>query len=187
MKNGIFEKVWIPQIDKSHTFSIKGRFISRAMTKPEKYLLSVDAGIRTGLALYNGSGKLEWYRSHNLGSMASLRKVAYSLLRSIDELEYIVVEGGGPITNVWLNTARKLNISVIRTDAGEWRKELMYMKEYPNSQKAKDSAIKLSQQIIDASDAPAFNTPTHDAAEAILIGKWGCKKVNWIQSVFLQH
>lgn len=157
------------------------------MTKSIKYLLSVDAGIRTGLALYNCSGVLKWYRSHNLGSMVSLRKVAYSLLKSIDGLEYIVVEGGGPITNVWINAAQKLKIATIRTDAGEWRKELLYLKEHPNSQKAKESAIKLSRQIIHSSDAPAYNAPKHDAAEAILIGKWGCKKVNWIQSVSIQH
>lgn len=157
------------------------------MTKSDRFLLSVDAGIRTGLALYNSSGELKWYRSHNLGSIASLRKVAYSMLKSIGGLEYIVVEGGGSITNVWINAAQKLKITTIRTDAGEWRKELLYLKEHPNSQKAKESAIKLSRQIIDSSEAPAYNTPTHDAAEAILIGKWGCKKVNWIQSISLHH
>jgi hypothetical protein len=157
------------------------------MTKPEKYLLSVDAGKRTGLALFNSSGELVWYRSHNLGSMASLRKAAYTMIRSIEGLEYIVIEGGGPITSVWINAAQKLKISTIRTDAGEWRKELLYLKEHPNSQKAKESAIKLSQQIIDSSDAPSYNSPTHDAAEAILIGKWGCKKVNWIKTISLHH
>lgn len=157
------------------------------MTISDRFLLSVDAGIRTGLALYNSSGELKWYRSHNLGSIASLRKVAYSMLKSIDGLEYIVVEGGGSITNVWINAAQKLKITTIRTDAGEWRKELLYLKEHPNSQKAKESAIKLSRQIIDSSESPAYNTPTHDAAEAILIGKWGCKKVNWIQSISLHH
>ncbi|KAF0202830.1 MAG: hypothetical protein FD170_1679 [Bacteroidetes bacterium] len=157
------------------------------MTISDRFLLSVDAGIRTGLALYNSSGELKWYRSHNLGSIASLRKVAYSMLKSIDGLEYIVVEGGGSITNVWINAAQKLKITTIKTDAGEWRKELLYLKEHPNSQKAKESAIKLSRQIIDSSEAPAYNTPTHDAAEAILIGKWGCKKVKWIQSISLHH
>jgi len=81
------------------------------MTISNRFLLSVDAGIRTGLALYNSSGELKWYRSHNLGSIASLRKVAYSMLKSIDGLEYIVVEGGGSITNVWINAAQKLKIT----------------------------------------------------------------------------
>jgi len=39
-------------------------------------LLAVDVGVRTGLALYGDDGRLRGYRSHNLGSIARLRRAA---------------------------------------------------------------------------------------------------------------
>lgn len=39
-------------------------------------LLAVDVGVRTGLALYGDAGRLRWYRSHNLGSIARLKRAA---------------------------------------------------------------------------------------------------------------
>lgn len=151
------------------------------MSETTKYLLAVDAGIRTGLALYSQEGKLVWYRSHNMGSISSLRKAVYHLLKSVECLSYLVVEGGGPITSAWLHTATKLGIEALQTDAGIWRKEIFSMGKYRNSNIAKESAIRLAHQIILLSEAPSYNLPTHDAAEAILIGLWGCKKINWIE------
>ncbi len=37
-------------------------------------LLAVDLGVRTGLALYGGDGRLLRYRSQNFGSAARLRQ-----------------------------------------------------------------------------------------------------------------
>ncbi|MBW6490275.1 MAG: hypothetical protein K0B15_03660 [Lentimicrobium sp.] len=157
------------------------------MSDTLKYLLAVDAGIRTGLALFDRTGKLVWYRSHNMGSISSLRKAVYTIINSVDCLDYLVVEGGGPITSVWLNTASKLGIKTLQTDAGIWRKELLFKRRFRNSGIAKESAIQLANQIIHLSEAPSYNPPTHDAAEAILIGLWGCKKINWIEKYPLLH
>lgn len=148
-----------------------------------QYLLAIDAGVKTGLALYGRPDKLIWYRSHNMGSVNSLRKAAGHILHSIEGLSMIVVEGGGPVAEVWKKEAVQLGLEIIHTDAGVWRKELLYPREYRDSGTAKQAAIGLAKQIIGKSDAPSANFPTHDAAEAVLIGLWGCKRFGWIKEL----
>ena len=148
-----------------------------------QYLLAIDAGVKTGLALYGRPDKLIWYRSHNMGSVSSLRKAAAHLLHSIEGLKVIVIEGGGPVAEAWKKEAIQPGLEIISTDAGVWRKELLFPREYRDSVTAKHAAIGLAKQIIDKSDAPSANFPTHDAAEAVLIGLWGCKKYGWIQEL----
>ncbi len=147
------------------------------------YLLSVDAGVKTGLALYQKPDCLLWYRSHNMGSVSSLRKASGHLIHSIEGLSVLVIEGGGPVADTWKREGLRIGLQVIITDAGEWRKELLFPREYRNSETAKHTAIKLSGQIIEASFAPSGNFPNHDAAEAILIGLWGCRKTGWIDEI----
>lgn len=43
-------------------------------------LLAVDVGVRTGIALYGGDGRLRWYRSHNLGSANRLKRALPTLI-----------------------------------------------------------------------------------------------------------
>ena len=148
-----------------------------------QYLLAIDAGVKTGLALYGRPDKLIWYRSHNMGSVSSLRKAAAHLLHSIEGLMVIVIEGGGPVAEAWKKEAIQTGLEIISTDAGVWRKELLFPREYRDSLTAKQAAIGLAKKIIDKSDAPSANFPTHDAAEAVLIGLWGIKKHGWIQEL----
>lgn len=146
-------------------------------------LLAVDAGVKIGLALYGKPASLIWYRSHNMGSLASLRRAAFNLLRTIDNLSWLVVEGGGPVAATWIKEAGKLGIRTISTDAGKWRKELLYPREFRNTATAKQNAIALAGLIIQRSSAPSVNAPNHDAAEAVLIGLWGCKTAGWIDQL----
>lgn len=157
-------------------FSVSGK-------SDQEFLLAIDAGVKMGLALFQKPGKLVWYRSHNMGSVSSLRKAAYSLLHSLDNLTFIVVEGGGPVADAWIKEAKKMDIQIIETDAGEWRKEILFTREQRHGSTAKQTAILLSRQIIEKSLAPSMNSPTHDAAEAILIGLWGCKTAGWIEEL----
>ncbi|HPG32561.1 MAG: hypothetical protein H6541_10185 [Lentimicrobiaceae bacterium] len=151
-----------------------------AIPLPEKeFLLAIDAGVKTGLALYQKPDTLIWYRSHNMGSVSSLRKAAYSLLHSLENLKVIIVEGGGPVALAWTKEAQKLQIRAVLTDAGDWRKEVLLPREQRNGIIAKQTAIRLAESLIHQSEADSKNTPTHDAAEAILIGLWGCKEAGW--------
>jgi hypothetical protein len=49
-------------------------------------LLAVDLGLKTGLALYTGDGRLRSYRSHNFGSVPRMRKEVYRILTHVPEL-----------------------------------------------------------------------------------------------------
>jgi hypothetical protein len=165
-----------------------GPEVSEAFDNEKRmFLLAVDAGVKTGLALYNNQGQLCWYRSHNMGSISSLRKAAYRLLHSVENLRWLVIEGGGPVSEAWVKEAVKLNLNIIRTDAGEWRKALLHPREFRNSAIAKQSAISLSKPVIEKSDAPSVNRPDHDAAEAILIGLWGCGQAGFLADPLLFH
>lgn len=113
-----------------------------------------------------------------MGSLASLKKTVYPMLKSIENLSFLFIEGGGPIVRIWLNAALKLGLSVQNIDAADWRKDLLFQREYRTGFKAKESAIQRAQQIIDLSGAPSKNKPTHDAAEAILIGLWAFRNMN---------
>jgi hypothetical protein len=173
----------IEHIEGFHAEKKKMTFSNTLSLIENGLLLAVDTGVKTGLALYGKPDRLIWYRSHNMGSLSSLRKAANHLIHSIEGLSVIVTEGGGPVADAWNKEGLRIGIQIISTDAGEWRKELLYPREYRNSEKAKQTAIFLSRQIIEKSEAPSENFPAHDAAEAILIGLWGCKKAGWIDEV----
>lgn len=60
-----------------------------------RHLLAVDMGLRTGLALYREDRRLLWYRSQHFGNRARLKRGVHQILREIDDLAWLVVEGGG--------------------------------------------------------------------------------------------
>ncbi len=64
-------------------------------------LLAVDVGLRTGLALYGRDRRLRWYRSQHWPDRARMRRAVHGLLRAIDDLEWVAVEGGGPLAEIW--------------------------------------------------------------------------------------
>ena len=152
-----------------------------------RHLLAVDAGVKTGLALYNSKGQLLWYRSHNMGSVKNLRKAAYAILKGIVQLEYLAVEGGGPVALTWTKEAASLGINIITTDAGIWRKKLLPLRARRTGQEAKKNAIKIAWQLIRSSETPSKNYPTHDAAEAILTGLWACLITPYLQTLPDMH
>ena len=67
-------------------------------------LLAVDLGLKTGLALFAGDGRLLWYRSHNYGTTERLKRGVPDILDSISELTHVVIEGGGNLGNNILDT-----------------------------------------------------------------------------------
>jgi len=76
--------------------------------------------------------------------------------------------------------SKKLGIETIQTYAGVWRRDMLYPREQRNAVIAKQTAIQLALKVIRKSGASAYNQPTDDAAEAILVGLWACVKLNWI-------
>lgn len=152
------------------------------MNNPKQvHLLAIDVGVRSGLALYNDLGKLVWYRSHNFGSPARLRRAIYTILRNLPQVTHLICEGGGPLTQFWLNEAKKRGIKVHSIHAAQWRNDMLYYRQMRNGVEAKQHAMEKAQRIIRWSDIPPSKTMMHDAAEAILIGLWECHRLQWIK------
>lgn len=153
------------------------------MLNQQDFLLAVDAGVRTGLALFDNSGRLHWYRSHNMGSVASLKKAAFRLAGTIPGLKYIGLEGGGQIALLWKKVADRQGIQFMVTDAVRWRQDLLYAREQRSGEVAKARAINMAIKFLKQNGTPPAQIPTDDAAEAILTGIWCCYKLGWLKQL----
>jgi len=146
-------------------------------------LLAVDLGLKTGLALYNHTGRLQWYRSKNFGSPGRLKRSVYRLLGEIPRPAYLVLEGGGTLAEVWEREAGRRQVAVIRVSPETWRERLLYIRERRSGRQAKQSAGELARKVITWSGASRPTSLRHDAAEAILIGLWGVLEVGWLKEL----
>lgn len=146
-------------------------------------LLAVDLGLKTGLVLYGRDGRLRWYRSRNFGSADRLRRAVHGLLAELPELSWLVLEGGGPLADIWEREALRREISVMRISAEDWRRVLLYPRQQRNGPQAKRYAGRLARRVIEWSAAPRPTSLRHDAAEAILIGLWGVLAVGWLKEL----
>lgn len=146
-------------------------------------LLAVDLGLRSGLALYGPDGRLRWYRSQNFGTQTRLKRAVPSVLHGAGPLAWLVLEGGGPVADVWEREALRRALPVLRVAAEDWREKLLYAREQRSGSKAKDTADVLARGIIAWSGAPRPTSLRHDAAEAILLGLWAVLEVGWLAQV----
>lgn len=153
------------------------------MTAPDSALLAVDAGLRAGLALYGGDGRLRWFRSRNYGSMARLKRAAYGLTGEIDGLAYVVVEGGGPPAEPWLKEAARRDIPARQVHAAAWRERLLLTRNRRTGAAAKERADVLARRVIEWSGIPGATSLRHDAAEAIMLGLWAVVEIGWLEAV----
>lgn len=148
-----------------------------------EFLLSVDLGIRTGLAMYGSDKKLYWFRSQNFGSAARLRRAIPWLLNQEEDLAYVIIEGGGPLLKIWDAELNKRNLEVIKIMADHWRSDLLYFREQQNRNDAKANAIVYAGRVIEKLSDRRATSLDDNSAEAILIGLYGMKRLNWIDSV----
>jgi len=146
-------------------------------------LLGVDLGLRTGLALYNQNGRLRWYRSRHFGSAAQLRRGARSVLKELPGLAWLIVEGSGPLAEIWTREAERWQVAVRQVRPEEWREALLWPREQRTGAEAKQNADQLARQVIEWSGARRPTSLRHDAAEAILIGLWGVLQVGWLENL----
>jgi hypothetical protein len=146
-------------------------------------LLAVDVGVRTGLAVYRDDGRLIWYRSHNFGAAARLKRAIPALLHEAFDPTYVVLEGGGPLAEHWATASERHGAHVRRVSAEEWRSLVLLQREQRSGEQAKRIADSIARRVVEWSDAPRPTSLRHDAAEAILIGLWGVIRVGWLPSV----
>jgi hypothetical protein len=143
-------------------------------------LLAVDLGVKTGLALYGQDGRLLWYRSQNFGTAERLRRGVRGVLDTLPHLAWLVLEGGGPLAEIWRREATRRQVPVRQISAEAWRRQFLYTREQRSSVQAKDSATDLARRVIIWSGARRPTSLRDDAAEAILIGLWGALEVGWL-------
>lgn len=144
-------------------------------------LLAVDLGLRTGLALYGDDGRLRWYRSRNYGSVSRLKRGAWSELTQIPDLTHVVLEGDANLARIWVQAAGKRGARSLEIHAHTWRRALLKDREQRSGADAKRHADALARRIIDHSGARQPTSLRHDAAEAIVVGWWGCIQLGWVQ------
>jgi len=89
-------------------------------------LLAVDLGLRTGLALFGHDGRLQWYRSHNFGTAARLRRGVRGVLANLPHLACLVLEGGGTLADIWAREAARRGIPVRQISAEAWRQRPLW-------------------------------------------------------------
>ncbi|MCF8107063.1 MAG: hypothetical protein K9K64_16420 [Desulfohalobiaceae bacterium] len=146
-------------------------------------LLGVDLGLKTGLALFAGNGRLVWYRSHNYGSAARLKRGIPGLIREIEGLEKIVVEGGGGLAEIWEREARKEDCGFKRISADQWRRLFLLPRKQKSGSEAKRFAEAAARRVILWSNLPKPAALRHDTAEAILTGLWGVLDCGCLESL----
>jgi len=151
-----------------------------AIMHTTEYMLSVDLGVKTGLALYSSEPRLIWYRSQNYGNKSRLKSDIYNILNHNPGIRHLIVEGGGDLAKLWLSEANKRNITCRQIYAEDWRKDLFNQYQVKDGLKAKQSALKAVNDIIRKMHGPKPTSMVHDAAEAILIGYWGIGKLGWV-------
>lgn len=146
-------------------------------------LLAVDLGVKTGYALYSDEGKILRYHSHNFGNAQRLKRGVYGILKSFENLQYLYLEGGGKLEKYWIKEAVKLDVKVIQLHAHDWRNEIYpAMKQQDKTKQTKIFAEKKAYEILSKQNAPTPSSLTHDVAEAIIIGYYGCLQQGWISS-----
>lgn len=143
-------------------------------------LLGVDLGLRTGLACFGDDGRLRWVRSQNLGSKSRLKRAAGTYLREPGDLQWVILEGGGDLAEVWKREADRLGLNVRVIPAERWRQSLLYPRERRTGALAKQHADALARAVVAWSGVKGLTSLRHDAAEAVLVGLWGVRAVGWL-------
>jgi len=146
-------------------------------------LLAVDLGLKSGLALYGADGRLRWYRSTNFGAVSRLRRGVQQILNELPDLTHLIIEGGGPLAEIWSKAAERRHLDVRLVSAEKWRQDLLLPREQRSGPQAKQKADTLARQVIVWSEAPRPTSLRHDAAEAILLGFWAVLQLGWLSEV----
>jgi len=161
-------------------FDVKPLLVALRWIDIMPVLLAIDIGVKTGLALYGHDGRLLWYRSQNFGTAQRLRRGVRRVLDTLPHLAWLVLEGGGPLADIWRREATRRHIPVRQISAEAWRRQFLYAREQRSGAQAKERATELARRIIIWSGARRPTSLRGDAAEAILIGLWGTLDVGWL-------
>ena len=144
-------------------------------SRGREVLLAVDLGLSTGIALFDDAGRLCSYRSHHLPDKSSFRRWVNSTLQEFSELQYVIIEGGGDLAEIWKKALAKRNIRLKLINAGTWRQEFLLPREQRSGSRSKEVAIEMAMELIRNSSVKNKGSLRHDTAEAIMTGLYGVR------------
>ncbi len=152
------------------------------MTSERARLVAVDLGVRTGVAVFGGDGRLVSVGSRNLGRRGQVRRAAIGLRREVGRVDALVLEGDRSLVPAWRHTFEPRGSEVVLVEAERWRRALLHPRERRDGRTAKAAARGLTAVAV--AELADRNLPDlrHDAAEAVLIGLWGLRELGWIRS-----
>lgn len=143
----------------------------------EQRLLAVDLGLRTGLALFDGEGRLLWARSHHFPDITRLKSAVWELLREARATE-LVAEGDTHLGRIWALAAEKQGAAVEIVQAQTWRRVMLLPREQRSGAEAKRRALLRAAEVVRRAGLPV-RTMRDDTAEAILLGVWRLQALGW--------
>lgn len=143
-------------------------------------LVAVDLGVRTGIAVFDGGGRLVSVTSRNLGQRGRVRQLATALRRELDRVDVLVLEGDRSLAPGWRRAFEPRGTEVVLVEAEEWRRALLHPRERRDARTAKAAARDLAAVAVAELSTLAGSSLRHDAAEAVLIGVWGLRELGWV-------
>lgn len=152
------------------------------MSDPHARLVAVDLGVRTGIAVFGGDGRLVSVGSRNLGRRGRVRQVATALRRELDRVDALVLEGDRSLAPPWRAVFEPRGTEVVLVEAERWRQALLHPRERRDGRTAKAAARELADVAASGLSERPVGRLRHDAAEAVLIGVWGLRELGWIDA-----
>jgi predicted phosphodiesterase len=157
-------------------------------------LLSVDLGLKSGIALFTNDGSLVRYEQF-LFQRETLQADAQKLIKEWEDeaneemsgeekqskITHIAIEGADTlILKYWTEAAPQM--SILRVSPEEWRSEMLTNKEKASGSDSKAAARLIARQVVSdfgTMDQHKGKFPT-DVAEAVVMGSYVAGKLGWI-------
>ena len=136
--------------------------------------------MKAGLAWFDATGRLLRGRSTHFANRATLRQALPGIWREIPGVTHVVLEGGGPLAEIWLKSATRTGLATTQICAEQWRAEILTPSQRRNARSAKAAACALAAEIARQDGCPPCQDFLTDAAEAIVFGKWHAQRLGWI-------
>lgn len=196
-------KVEIVQMDGQYVF-MNQRFpgffqsnVKESCVSSRQMLLAVDLGLRTGLSLFDETGRLLRYENFQFDSVEKLQKGAKAVIEKWEadcngmnqneaeketwKVTHIAVEGGDPpLADAWRQAANGQR-ALLFVKPEEWRTDLLTKEEMLSGESSKSASRVLAQQIVSdygikQHDGTEFQT---DMAESVLLGLHVSRRLGW--------
>lgn len=163
-------------------------------------LIAVDLGLRTGVSMFDDTGRLVRYENFHLDSVDHLRDTAKALLdeweldmnrhantlnneQKMFKVTHVAIEGSDPpLADAWRQACNGQR-SLLFVKPEEWRGDLLTKEEIISGESSKAASRRMAEQIV--AEYGASNTKNDcrdfqtDMAESILLGLHVTRRLSW--------